>query len=263
MEKCSICFHTEHRVKHKFCTKSRRPQCNHSKHPMQWRCQWHFAQMWHMLYFSQRLQGTPLGASWPCKFKSPREHRCFPTLKSCSFHFALQSWYLFKALGLPQSTLISPPQNSYGIGLHQLTINYEWFCDFGGITFKWATKQFLYCNVYSFIVRLTRKKQKYTKWVSPSFPPLFLFWCMSVCGCFLFFVFCFLCVCVFFSLNSHSPPFWDSPLKMRMQNPHLCGKRGSFFQLWRSQPPQGKKAMWYFNEYSSLLLWWTPWQQKS
>lgn len=196
MEKCSICFHIEHRVKHKFCTKSRRPQCNHSKHPMQWRCQWHFAQMWHMLYFSQRLQGTLLGPSWPCKFKSPREHRCLPTLKSCSFHFALQSWYLFKALGLPQSTLISPPQNSYGIGLHQLTINYEWFCDFGGITFKWATKQFLYCNVYSFIVRLTSKKQKYTKWVSPSFPPLFLFLCMCVC---VFFVLFFsLCVCFCF-----------------------------------------------------------------
>ena len=42
-------------------------------------------------------------------------------------------------------------------------------------------------------------------------------------------------------MSDLQPDFWDSPLKMRMQNPHLCGEHGSFFQLWRSQPPQGKR----------------------
>lgn len=99
--------------------------CNHSKHP----CSEGVNDTLLRCGICSTLASVCRAPHWehhdPANSKSPREHRCFPTLKSCSFHFALQSWYLFRPLGCLQSTLISPPQNSYGIGLHQLTINYE------------------------------------------------------------------------------------------------------------------------------------------
>lgn len=94
------------------------------------RCQGQFAQMWYIFCFSQSLARHPTGSIkevWvtqgtPLPFHS---HKAVPPIA----HFIPS--VLSRSSVLPQSPLISPPQNSYAyVFIHQLRINYEWFCDF-------------------------------------------------------------------------------------------------------------------------------------
>lgn len=123
------------------------------------------------------LHSTLLGASRKCASPLPSHP---PTPKAILSIPYFTPILLSGPFVLPQSTLILRLQDSYSICLHPLTINYEWFCDFGWVTFKWATKQFLYCNVYIFVVWLQQVVEihKHILFFISSF--FFLFFLISI-----------------------------------------------------------------------------------
>lgn len=73
--------------------------------------------------------------------------------------------------GLPQSTLISPLRTPMAyICINQLTINYERFCDFGRVTFKWATKQFHIVMFTVFCLSVASSINTFILFFSPPHP---------------------------------------------------------------------------------------------
>lgn len=137
----------------------------------------------------------------------------FPPSPYSSSHSILQSWSSFGVLRTASVQHWSLPLRTPGayIGINQLTINYEWFCDFGGVTFKWATKQF---NIVMFTVFCPSVASNINRDIHsiippPPAPPTF----------------------VPFFLKSHSPTLWECSTQNENANHSCRWGAGSFLSL--------------------------------
>lgn len=86
-------------------------------------CPGQFAQIWYVFCLNQPSVQTQLGAPGRCEFvtqKTPFPDHLHHTVLPIPYFSPIP---LSESFVLPQSTLLSPLQNSYGICLHQSTDN--------------------------------------------------------------------------------------------------------------------------------------------
>lgn len=150
-----------------------------------------------------------LGLSRNCNFTSPRGHHCLPPLQCCSSHSTLQHYSSLRALCVASiHTDLIPSELLWhmSVSINGSLIMND-FVTLEGITFKWATKQFLYFNAYSFVIWLSSKWQNYRSLFSVFFFSSFPFFLISL------------------FLLPHSG---DALLKIRTQTTQLGREHGAF-----------------------------------